>query len=75
MKFLKWWIHHTPLLKLDECVDNAMEEYAEQEAIAFRDWCDKSEIIKMSRLQPFQTLIKIPNTEQLYELYKQSNKQ
>jgi hypothetical protein len=22
------WIRHTPLLKLDDCVDNAMEEYA-----------------------------------------------
>ena len=24
------WIRHTPLLKLDDCVDNAMEEYASQ---------------------------------------------
>ena len=24
------WIRHTPLLPLDECVDNAMEEYASQ---------------------------------------------
>jgi hypothetical protein len=24
------WIRHTPLLKLDDCVDNAMEEYATQ---------------------------------------------
>lgn len=24
------WIRHTPLLALDECVDNAMEEYANQ---------------------------------------------
>ena len=24
------WIRHTPLLSLDECVDNAMEEYANQ---------------------------------------------
>jgi hypothetical protein len=25
------WIRHTPLLKLDECVDNAMQEYADQQ--------------------------------------------
>ena len=24
------WIRHTPLMKLDDCVDNAMEEYATQ---------------------------------------------
>ena len=24
------WIRHTPLLPLDECVDNAMQEYADQ---------------------------------------------
>jgi hypothetical protein len=24
------WIRHTPLLALDECVDNAMQEYANQ---------------------------------------------
>jgi hypothetical protein len=24
------WIRHTPLISLDECVDNAMEEYANQ---------------------------------------------
>lgn len=33
------WIYHTPQLKLDECVDNAMSEYAQQEAIAFNIWC------------------------------------
>lgn len=25
------WIRHTPLLKLDECVDSAMREYADQQ--------------------------------------------
>ena len=24
------WIRHTPLMKLDECVDNAMDEYAKE---------------------------------------------
>ena len=32
------WIRHTPLKKLDECVDGAMDEYAEQEAIGFFKW-------------------------------------
>jgi hypothetical protein len=32
------WIRHTPLLKLDECVDNAMMEWAEIMSTGFCNW-------------------------------------
>jgi hypothetical protein len=33
------WIRHTPLLPLDECVDNAMEEYAINEMEEYAIQC------------------------------------
>lgn len=34
------WIRNTTLLKLDECVDNAMDQYAKQVAIGFYNFME-----------------------------------
>ena len=31
------WIRHTPLIKLDECVDNAMQEFADLQTKELKD--------------------------------------
>ena len=83
------WIYHTPLLNLDKCVDNAMDEYAKEIAIDFANWIKNNHYSKDNDERWYkykETREDFPQgfsmlslatefftSEQLFELYKKEN--
>lgn len=54
---------------LKEVWEQLVQLIAQQEAIGFKNWYEKSGYAKLLREQPFQSLIPIPPDEELYNLY------
>lgn len=61
------WIRHKPLIKLDECVDNAMQEYADQQTKALTD-----EIEELKRINS-NLEARVKSWDKMYKTLLQEN--